>query len=254
MAIFKGKKTKRWIALGALCGFTALSPFAFKKMKEAWNTANIENQAKQEQRITSEANRQQGLCFSNIESNITREEVDRLVSEVKTPIEAFENVKRRIKFGRGPYNQVLWEELFMGRRCNRWHSMTESYSLGKGVCIDGAIAFAAMLSDNPEYAPKLLSLTPKEGRGSQFNKHAIAAFTENGKIGYASFNDPDGKENLSYFHPAEFSSIEEMVSKIDNKGYGSYKIVELDSETMKYGRKIDGNEVKRKFRTKAVQR
>ena len=174
-------------------------------------------------------------CSAVIEKAYTEDYLENIVKENNTPKDAFDTVAKNIKF---IFDDASFEDM-PGKQCNRWYSLQESYSLGKGVCSDGAMAFAAMLSDNPEYSVQLFSLTPMEGTDG----HALAVFRENGKWHYVSFNDGKGKDNnYSYFSPESYESVPELL-KENFSHYKDINRIEYTPEQLKFGMSMNRRKI-----------
>lgn len=84
-------------------------------------------------------------CNKEITIKHSRKQIEEIIKEIKTPKEAFYRVSKDL---------IITEKADEIAGCGmgkRRMSMQESYALGYGDCVEGALAFAAMLSDNPEY-------------------------------------------------------------------------------------------------------
>lgn len=172
------------------------------------------------------------VCMQEIKPRYDREQIEEIVNSVNTPRHAFEHVTDNITF---PRDEFIYET-YPGKYCRRWYSLQESYTIKRGVCVDGAIAFAALLSDNPEYEAKIISV----------DGHAFNTYKKDNKWSYVSFNDGKGWLNNSYFDFKKYDSIEELVSD-DFSDYENYLIMELDPEKLKFGKGISGSWEKLKY-------
>lgn len=168
------------------------------------------------------------FCNHEIKPKHTREQIEEIVNSVNTPGEAFEKIREDITFS---YAGDWLSGCLLG--CYR--SLQETYALGNGDCSEGAVSFAAMLSDNPEYDVQIVFLPPKEGK---IWGHMAALFTEEGKWGLVSFNDINGEENRSVFYPAEYNSIDEAVTDLCSEEYEQYTLVHFTPEELKFGKAL----------------
>ena len=205
--------------------------------------------------------------FSEIPSKISKQDLEKIVKKENTPKNAFERIEKDISFIHHKEGDKVLKTYPGKELLNRWYSLQELYSVKGGVCIDGAIAFCALLSDNPEYECKILILDytkiPKEKmeiketlddfceKLNPFAKqcknqiltllqesrgHALAFFKENNKFGYASFNDGSKGKN-AVFEKTEYSDFKKFI--INNfQRYESVGILEMDPKTMKFGKAI----------------
>jgi len=167
----------------------------------------------------------------NIELKHDQKKIEEIVNSENTPQAAFERIEADIKFvptqKADPCSGV------------RWFSMQETYARGKGMCIDGAIAFAAMLSDNPKYDVRIVSLMDMDDPDSE--GHAIAAYRENGKWGYVSFNDYRGGKTRSVICPATYDTIEDVITKdFGLKHFDVMAVSPIEKEKLKFGKNIVG--------------
>lgn len=168
------------------------------------------------------------VCDHEIKPRHTKEQIEEIVNSVNTPKEAFEKIKKDIKFS----SKSDWlSGCFLGR----YMSLRETYASGNGDCSEGAIAFVAMLSNNPEYDAQVVYLPPKE---EVLWGHVVALFTEKGKWGAVSFNDPHGLENRSIFYPANYASIDETITSIWREEHEKYALMHYTSEELKFGRAL----------------
>ncbi|MBU4242055.1 MAG: hypothetical protein KKF52_02375 [Nanoarchaeota archaeon] len=173
-----------------------------------------------------------------------KEVVESLVKSARTPEEAFNITYVLLKFPND--NKRLKSEL---KFCNGlgFYSLLESLSIGGGVCRDGAIAFCAMLSDNPQYNSRIIGLYNPKANSSH---HAISVFEENKKYGYASFND-DTTNLGSVFQKAKYDSIEELLGTEFNV-FKEYAYLIIKPEDLKFGRAIIDVEQEEKNEIKEV--
>jgi hypothetical protein len=181
------------------------------------------------------------VCMQEIKPRYDREQIEEIVNSVNTPRHAFEHVADNITF---PRDELIYET-YPGKCCRRWYSLQESYTIKRGVCIDGAIAFAALLSDNPEYEAKVILV---EG-------HAFNSYIKNKKLSYVSFNDGKGWLNNSYFDFEKYDSLKELMSK-EFSNYEDYLPMEIDPEKLKFGKGIWGTweELKYLFEWKDIKK
>ncbi len=136
-------------------------------------------------------------CHAEIKPKHTREQIEGIVKDVKSPAEAVATLYKGMGFSK---------DADTAAGCNsggRFMSMQESYALGKGNCMEGAIAFAALLSDNPEYEAKAVWLKPG---------HAIAVYRDKGKWGYVSFNDSINGTQSILFLEAKHAEMEDAIA------------------------------------------
>jgi len=181
------------------------------------------------------------LCLLNrIKPAYPKIVIEELVENVKTPEEAFNMTYALLKFPND--NQKLKAQL---KFCNGegYYSLLESLSVGGGVCRDGAIAFCSFLSNNPEFKCQIIALYDNQWNKTAKN-HAIAIFQENGKQGYASFND-DTTGKGSVFQNAKYNSINHLLG-VEFKMFKSYAKIELTPEEMKFGRAMVNVKIKEK--------
>jgi len=168
-----------------------------------------------------------------IEYTASRKQIEGLVKLVETPKESFDVIDKifKIKFTRD-HDEVNFTR-------DRWCSLIETYSLGTGDCDDGAIAFSAMLSDKPQYKTWFVWLLPPEKSG--YSGHAIAIFKDGNKYGYASFNHLGFLKNYNVFKPAEYNSIDELISNFYSGDYEKYSLIKFNEEDLKFGRALQKN-------------
>jgi hypothetical protein len=165
-------------------------------------------------------------CYGEIELKHTREQIEEIVNSVNTPKEAFERIKTDINFS---VENVLLSICLL----NRNMFLQQTYALRVGDCTEGAIAFAAMLSNNPEYHVRIAHLNCKDREGG----HAIALYKERGKWGIVSFNDERG-EKLSLFYPSEYDSIREAVAAFYPGKFKNYTLIPSTPEKLKFGKEL----------------
>ena len=176
-----------------------------------------------------------------------RQQLEEIVSEIKTPEEAFARINLNVAFSTDSDIKLYGAD--------RWSSMLETYSTQKGECEDGAIAFAAMLSDNPEYEVKLvyLKIDPavkeiyrKKDPTIQQLDHIIVVYQEKqlGTWGYVSFNE-EGEDASKMENPL-YGSIDSTVKAYCDESFISYQILDFTAEDLKFGtditRKFDSSE------------
>ncbi|MBU2589777.1 MAG: hypothetical protein KKA65_00790 [Nanoarchaeota archaeon] len=158
----------------------------------------------------------------------SRKQIQNLVKLVETPQEAFDIIDKRITFTEDHDDKNFTRD--------RWCSLRETYSLDTGDCDDGAIAFCAMLSDNPQYKTWFVWLMPPEDM--YISGHAIAIFEDRGKYGYASFNHVSFLKNYNVFQSATYDSIDELIREFNFGSYNQYALIEFTEETLKFGRAL----------------
>ncbi len=182
-----------------------------------------------------------------IQKKHSNEKIEGLVKLVQTPKEAFRSIDKQITL---QDDEILFNS-------DRWLSLSESYSTKAGDCEDGAIAFCALLSDNPEYETKLAWLKKDDKKRS----HIIAIYKEGGKYGYASFNNRILKYKFSifsdnifdslnrlrksmgphfrfnYLNDAKYDSIEELM-ETSFRYYTHYGFLEFHELRLKFGRDL----------------
>jgi len=163
----------------------------------------------------------------------SKNEIEGLVKLVETPQEAFNVIDKikKIKFTEG-HDTINFTR-------DRWCSLRETYSLGTGDCDDGAIAFCALLSNNPQYKTWFVWLVPPEN--SNISGHAMAIFEDRGKWGYASFNHIGFRTNYNVFNPAQYNSIDELIKNFSLGDYEKYSLVKFSEEDLKFGRALQQN-------------
>jgi hypothetical protein len=199
-------------------------------------------------------------CTKEIVPKHTRKQIEEIVNSVNTPKEAFVKVSMEL---------VITDKADKIAGCDlglRIMSMQESYAVGHGDCAEGAVAFAATLSDNQEYKVKtyrVWGLVENPDMG-----HIVAVYKEHNDWGMASFNNliqsdmasaivllrniyffkeamiyydnryPDGIYN--FITKAKFESIDEAFTEFStacNDGKKvKYKLLNLTSEELKFGK------------------
>jgi len=178
-------------------------------------------------------------CFSEIIGPYDKQDLEKIVLKENTPIFAFNRIASDIKFIHHKYNREEEEKLIENypgkkKKCFRYYSLQETYNLGSGLCIDGAMSFCALLSDNPEYKAKIVILRKDKGEG-----HAISIFKENEKYGYVSFNDP-GQGSNQVFIRAKYDNFEDLI-KNNFAHYDKFSKLKVDKEILKFGKGINGH-------------
>jgi len=166
-------------------------------------------------------------CTAKIKTKHSKEQIEAIVSSYNTPEEAYDYVARSVQF------KMCDMETY---RCpDRWNSLQETLATGVGDCEDGAIAFIALLSDNPEYGTGIIKLVPKEWENkARQPSHVIALFSSGGKWGYASFSDFD-RAKTSRFKDAVYESMEEAVKAYSEGAYLQFYTVSFTAEEIKFG-------------------
>ena len=143
---------------------------------------------------------QNSLKVNKKECRVERK-VGSLENLVKEPLEAFVFTNTKIKFVSGDKE--------VANNCKQgevWLSMADSYSIGEGDCMEGAISFAGLVKD-----AKVVWLKNKRG-------HAISVYKLNDKYGCVSFNVIINSKRGSEFVSARFESFEDAV-KFCGKGF-----------------------------------
>jgi len=154
-------------------------------------------------------------------------------------------------------------------------SMQESYALGYGDCAEGALAFAALLSDNPEYTTKFITikqnneLLKQESQENENISHLIVVYKKQNKFGMTSFNNKTkdyelikkAKENnlielfkggeiysdkryskgtFNFITGAKYDSLEELLIAFNNdtniRGSIKHKEIFFPLEKIKFGK------------------
>ncbi|MDI6738214.1 MAG: hypothetical protein QME12_06925 [Nanoarchaeota archaeon] len=161
---------------------------------------------------------------------ITQEEAMQIQAEVKTPLEAAVRISRDIEFS---------PEFDLNRfGLDYWSSLQETYGMGQGECEDGAIAFKAMLADNPEYNVSLIWL---QSKSENMPSHMIAAYSEKGLWGIASFNNLSEGENVSRLYAPIFSSMEHAIKAYAEDRFESWHTVDISDYDLLLGRNLSKN-------------
>lgn len=179
--------------------------------------------------------RMEGIRNISVEASVPRHPkqiIERIVNDTNTPEDAFSFVRDNIEFPKNYDRDRFGYEY--------WSSLQEMYGLGKGDCEDGAIGFAALLSDNPEYNITLAAFS-KEG----YDGHMIALYRNNeSKWGIVSFNKliPETGELSAAMYKAVFNTADKAVRAYSNGNYDSYYTVEFNAEQLKYGRNLQDDE------------
>lgn len=182
-----------------------------------------------------------------------RQQLEEIVSEVKTPEEAFARTSADIVFIPGNDTNIYGADT--------WNSLLNTYAIKKGDCDDGAIAFAAMLSDNPDYEVKLVYLRRDPALKETYLKmdppvkepdHVMAVYRDNnlGTWGYVSFNE--GVDTIvspvvgySKMENPLYGSIDKAVREYNDGSFVAYQIIDFTAEELKFGtgltRKFDSS-------------
>lgn len=100
--------------------------------------------------------------FSEIHLKISKQEIEEIDKENKTPKEALLTVRSKSSFRHHRLGEAILKGFPGKSNSNRWYSLQEMLSLKGGVCIDGAIGFCGLLSDNPEYECKIMLVNYRE--------------------------------------------------------------------------------------------
>jgi hypothetical protein len=150
-----------------------------------------------------------------------------LQKNVNDPLLAFLYIKETIKFI--PNNDVI------NVGCMEyWSSALETLGTGFGDCEDGAILFYALLSDNPEFDVKIITLFD---RG-----HVIATYKYKNKIGVVSFNNNSRGRSFenSNIYLQNYDSVEEALFLLG--GSVEYALIPLTEHEAIFG-------LEKKYRT-----
>ncbi|HII15017.1 MAG TPA: hypothetical protein HA362_01780 [Nanoarchaeota archaeon] len=175
-----------------------------------------------------------------VEESINRPsaaEIEGIARGVDTPEDAFSKINADIAFVSD------FDKIRLGR--HYWLSLQETYGERRGDCAGGAIAFAAMLSDDPKYSVKLVCL--RRPQADRRPNHMIAAYESNGLWGAVSFNNKTASgEEQEIFIPASFTDIGSVIEYFDTEYAGSifesYFTVGFDEEELKFGRGLHDSE------------
>ncbi|MFA5887085.1 MAG: hypothetical protein WC852_00010 [Candidatus Nanoarchaeia archaeon] len=170
---------------------------------------------------------------SAIEASVPRLEksiIERLNAEVTNPLEAFAMIDNDIDF-----LPKFDESRFLK---DYWSSLQETYGLMKGDCEDGAIAFKALLLDNPEYQVELVSLNKRNN--IENSGHMAAAYrdanTQNwGIVSFNTFKDGEFANRL--LKPIH-RTLNEAVEAYAKGRFDSWNTVEISNENLKFGRNL----------------
>lgn len=127
-------------------------------------------------------------CGQDIELSYSRSQIEEIKKEVKTAEEAFYRVSQDL---------VITFNADSAAGClpaTRLMSMQENYSLGVADCLDAAVDFTVMLSDNPEYKARLFKIWQKDDSIWNRDKHkarihhSVVVYEHEEKFGIVSFN------------------------------------------------------------------
>jgi len=165
------------------------------------------------------------------------EKVEELVKEIDNPLDAYKNVLRNIRFATG----LSWDKNHPNGQkpiCERYGLLRhlpiqESYRVNQGACLEGAIAFAALLNDDPKYKVQIVILQSKK------SGHAIAAFEEKGKgWGFVSFNETSYREYAIFREPHE-DSLQKVIqsylrSNNNRNHFDRYAYLDMTADEIKY--------------------
>ena len=177
----------------------------------------------------------EGVVETAIENSIQRppsETIEKLVLDATTPKEAFDRISEDIAFSRH----------FDTNRLSRdyWSSLQETYGLRAGDCEDGAIAFKAMLSDNPEYEINLVHLN-LDNNTLEKQDHMVAAYKDaNTQLwGIASFNTIENEKIVNKLLIPIHGTIKATVEAYAKGRFDSWHIVEISNENLMFGRNLE---------------
>jgi hypothetical protein len=189
-------------------------------------------------------------CRDRIPARHSQDQIEEIVGAVGTPREAFSRIEEDIVF-QGEHDARYC-------RCSdRWTSLRETYALGSGDCEDGAIAFAAMLHDNPQYDVRVVQLMGRRKKTSEAvggsAGHAIAVYRENSRWGWVSFNDWR-KKRCCWFSEPTYSTIREAVDAFNGGEFSYYRVVALSVDDLLYGRALQERKDEKSFWKKIVKK
>lgn len=223
-----GKK----LAIGGICALAlagTCNDSEIKPVKEHKQEMSLEELIKEGKKLLNNV-LAFCVCDTDIDLTYSREEIEKLVNLNLNPKEAFDEVRINMMFSG-------WSELSLGLCLDRWLSLQESFSLGEGDCEDGSIAFAALLSWNPEYKAAVIGLhykddplDPKDDRIG----HSITLYKENNLWGIASFNDYENGNGYVLF-PPRYKSREEAITKFSKGRFHAYSVIPFTPEELKHG-------------------
>ncbi|MBU2589771.1 MAG: hypothetical protein KKB39_03320 [Nanoarchaeota archaeon] len=244
----------------------ALGIGSFGILALGYSLDDVKNKKERLIEIAEQKEKQQ--YFLEIPIKKTKQELEKIILKENTPKKAFERIKKDIQFTHYKEGDEVLKAYPGKELLHRWYSLQELYSVGAGVCIDGAIGFCALLSDNPEYECKLLVLNYKkipknkektketldkfcDSLNHYFNKeckdqvllllqkdkgHAIAFLKDKGKYSYASFNDGSKGDN-AVFEETKYNDFRRfIINKFQD--YETFGIIEMDSKIMRFGKAI----------------
>lgn len=154
--------------------------------------------------------------------------IEGLVAEISTPEAAKNRITEDISFSTYFDTERLSKDDY-------WASLQETYGLMEGDCEDGAIAFKAMLSDNPEYEVMLVKL-----RKSNTPGHMVAVYLDTAQElwGFIGFNAVTEKGENYVFSSAKFTSMEEAIRGYAGDKFDTYSIMEFEDEALLFGRDL----------------
>ncbi len=204
-------------------------------------------------------------CRRSVDYRYSESEIEKIVRAVDNPEEAFYRVSEDL---------VVGEKTDTLLGCNpgeRVLSMRESYSLGHGDCADAALAFKALLSDNPEYDARLYRValgSDDVWRTGADAGHFLVSYEVEGKLGIVSYNntlsdvallskakgylmensvvyhdvDRYGRKVFNVFSRPVFDSIDEAMMSFNNSfnlgGKIDYAEFMLSDENFKFGENL----------------
>lgn len=214
-------------AVSIAAGLTATSVYACERWneirKEAIEVIEQENIEQENRRMAEEAAKKEAE---------KRESIEQIVAEALTPDDAYLMIETAITFS------PTYDYKFAGM--DKWSSLEETYFAGIGDCEDGAIAFAAMLSDNPEYEVRVVYL--KRSAASPYEDHMIAVYKDKqlGTWGYASFNENVDAGIVSVMENPLFGSIDKAIREYNDGSFAAYQLLEFTAEELKFGTDLTG--------------
>jgi len=172
------------------------------------------------------------VANENSISRPARETIEKLVTEATNPQESFVMIDTDIGFSPDFDLNRLSKDY--------WSSLQETYGLMRGDCEDGAIAFKALLLDNPEYQIELVILN--KGNNSIKNPgHMVAAYKDvyTQFWGIASFNAFQNGEFVNRLLQPIHSTLKAGVEAYaQGRKFDSWNTVEISNENLMFGRNI----------------
>lgn len=151
--------------------------------------------------------------------------LEEVIKNIQTPQEAQNYINNYIKYDYSQFN------INKNKKTKKYRvsSFRHTYKNGKGICIDKAIAAAAVLKDNG-YEPLLLLM--KKGLGG----HVVFLYKENNKFGAVN---PDKR-----LRPPVYESINALVKNLGRyESYGIINIEQFNPNWIKTDKNLNGYEL-----------